>query len=196
MRTVVVTCAVLALASGCGKDPKTLLAPGKPDLPPPLGGLSFGMAKADALAGAAPAGRMIGDTLYAKGYRKTQIELVFAYGTDRFDKVDISFPEGTNAGDFATAAWGAPVLGKDGDKEVRSGSTRRRGSAPPSARRHTTRVCSSTRIRRSKRFWARRARRSPSRPSSRSSARRARSWPRPTSSTRIGSAFPRTAAAR
>ena len=77
MRFVVVTCAVLALASGCGKDPKTLLAPGKPDLPPPIGGLTFGMAKADALAAAAPAGRMIGDTLYAKGYRKTQIELVF-----------------------------------------------------------------------------------------------------------------------
>jgi hypothetical protein len=120
MKTVVVTtCAALALASGCGKDPKTLLAPGKPDLPPPLAGLTFGMAKADAQAAAAPAGRMIGDTLYAKGYRKTTLELVFGYGTDRFDKVDISFPEGTNAGDLATAAWGPPVLGKDGDKEVK-----------------------------------------------------------------------------
>ena len=120
MRTVVVTCAaVLALAAGCGKDPNTLLAPGKPDLPPPIGGLSFGMAKADALAAAAPAGRMIGGTLYAKVYRKTQIELLFGYGSDRFEKVDISFPEGTNAADLATAAWGAPVLGKDGDKEVK-----------------------------------------------------------------------------
>ena len=63
MRTVVVaTCAMLALACGCGKDPKTLLAPGKPDLPPPIGGLTFGM---------------------------------------------------------ATAAWGAPVEGKEQDKDVK-----------------------------------------------------------------------------
>jgi hypothetical protein len=119
MRTVVLTCAALALASGCGKDPKALLAPGKPDFPPPLAGLTFGMAKAEALAAAAPAGRMIGETLYPKGYRKAQVELLFGYGSDRLEKLDISFPEGTNAADLATAAWGAPVPGQDGDKEVK-----------------------------------------------------------------------------
>src|SRR5262245_7127599 len=118
-RVVVVTCAALALASGCANDPKTLLAPGKPDMPPPLAGLTFGMGKAATLAAAAPAGRLIGETLYAKGYRKMTIDLNFGYGTDIFEKVDISFPEGTNAADLATAAWGAPVEGKEDDKDVK-----------------------------------------------------------------------------
>jgi hypothetical protein len=119
MRNPVLTCAAAALLFGCSKDPKTLFAGDKPDVPVPLAALEFGVPKAEAVAAAGAAGRLIGETLYPKGYRGVTMDLVFGYPDDLLDKVDISFPEGTNAGDLAEKLWGPPIVGKDDGKDMK-----------------------------------------------------------------------------
>jgi hypothetical protein len=119
MRKPVLTCAVAALLFGCSKDPKTLFAGDKPDMPVPLAALKFGMPKAEAFAAAGAAGHIIAESLYPKGYRGLILEMRFAYPDDHFYMVDISFPEGTNAGDLAEKLWGPPIVGKDDGKDMK-----------------------------------------------------------------------------
>jgi hypothetical protein len=116
MSVIVLGCAALAAPAGCFKSPKTLLAGAKPEMPPPLAALKFGMKKAEALAAAGATS----ETVRPRGYRGVSIDLGFGYGgEERLEKLDLSLPEGTNAAELAEQAWGAPIVGRDGDKEIR-----------------------------------------------------------------------------